>query len=104
MSFMQREIYAGDYFRVNTSHGTEFVPADVVGNKPDNVHVSELRDYLSGKPDDEDETIEVETGWLARMSAPGYLDCTDWGAYETEQDAEDALTEMFGDDEDDSDD
>lgn len=37
-------------------------------------------------------------GWYARLSAPGYLDCTDWhGPYESEAQALVALWEVYGD-------
>lgn len=43
-------------------------------------------------------TYERKTGWCARYSMPGYLDCTDWcGVYETEREALDAAREAFGD-------
>lgn len=37
-------------------------------------------------------TIERASGWWSRLSAPGYLDCTDWqGPYKTEREALDDL-------------
>ena len=38
----------------------------------------------------------------AGLSAPGYLDCTPWSVFETEEEAEQYLAEMFGDDEEES--
>lgn len=36
--------------------------------------------------------------WYSRLSAPGYLDCTDWqGPYETEDEALEALYETYAD-------
>jgi hypothetical protein len=94
-SFMQPEVYRGDYFSVNTSAGTEVVPCDVIGRTMD-VHVEALLNYLEGTPDDPDETCAVQTGWLARMSAPGYLDCTDWTAHATEEAARAYLVDTYG--------
>jgi hypothetical protein len=38
-------------------------------------------------------------GWYGRLSAPGYLDCTDWtGPHSTEDEAAEALFELYGDD------
>lgn len=35
-------------------------------------------------------------GWYCRLSAPGYMDCTDWsGPYETEQEAREAIVDMW---------
>ena len=37
-------------------------------------------------------------GWYARLSAPGYLDCTDWiGPFDSEDEAFEALYETYGD-------
>lgn len=95
-SFMQPQIYYGDYFSIETDAGTEIVPCDVVGRTMD-VHVEALLNYLEGDPVDDDEMCEVQTGWLARMSASGYLDCTAWSAFESEQEAIDTLEDYYGD-------
>lgn len=95
VAFMQPQVYKGGYFKVNTSVGTEIVPADLVGATGGTVAVESLRYYLEGEPDDANEVEGMETGWLARMSAPGYLDCTAWSAYPTEAAAWAALHEMF---------
>ena len=42
--------------------------------------------------------IEQRAAWGARMSAPGYLDCTQWVLFETEEEAKEYLMENFGDD------
>lgn len=97
-SFMKPVIERGHYFQVNTSAGTEFVPADVVGYATE-LPVSELKQYLEGKPDDADEVCHVQSGVLARMKAPGYTDCTDWCAYQTHDEALAALEDMYGDNE-----
>lgn len=42
---------------------------------------------------------DAATGFYARLSAPGYLDCTDWsGPFDTEEEAIQAIYEMYGDD------
>lgn len=94
-SFMRPYIEHGDYFKVNTSAGTEIVPCDVIGRTM-NVHVDALLNYLEGTPDDPEELCEVQTGWLARMSAPGYMDCTDWSAHASEDDARAFLLDTYG--------
>jgi hypothetical protein len=42
-------------------------------------------------------TITVcEPGWFCRLSAPGYLDCTDWdGPFETLEEAKEHITNTF---------
>lgn len=102
MSFMQPQIYLTYYFVVNTSMGTEIVPYDVIGRTM-NVHVDALLDYLEGTPDDPDGLCEVSTGYIARLSAPGYLDCTDWSVFDTEDEAREYLRDTYGDDESDDD-
>jgi hypothetical protein len=38
-------------------------------------------------------------GWYSRLSAPGYLDCTDWiGPFDTEDEAFESLYETYGND------
>lgn len=35
--------------------------------------------------------------WYSRLSAPGYMDCTEWqGPYDTEEEALEGLYEVFG--------
>jgi hypothetical protein len=37
-----------------------------------------------------------EGKWFCRLSAPGYMDCTDWdGPYETEQEAREAIESTY---------
>lgn len=109
---MQPVIEHGDYFEVETSNGTEYVPADVVGSLGFKViHaaggfydaeyalwsqiVAALSPYVEGFSI---ERVEPRRGWLARMSAPGYMDCTAWTAHETEEDARAYLIDNYGND------
>jgi hypothetical protein len=58
--------------------------------------VAEYLDASEAREFTDDTTASA--GWYSRLSAPGYLDCTDWsGPYETESEALEALYEMFGD-------
>lgn len=107
-SFMQPVIEHGDYFEVETSHGTEFVPADVVHLPFRVIHaaggfydedspewpaiVQAFGPYVAGDM----QSVSPGHGWLARMSAPGYMDCTEWRAYKTEIEAMQALIDMYG--------
>jgi len=43
--------------------------------------------------------FEIHHGFLARLSAPGYLDCTDWIPCDSEEDARAELREAYGPDE-----
>ena len=51
------------------------------------------RDYYCG------EIYEIRTvnGFGARLSAPGYMDCTDWCVFDTAQEAADYLLETYAD-------
>jgi len=86
MSFMHPQVYEDDFFEIDTTDGTEIVPGDVIG-RTCATHVEALLNYLEGSPLDPDEEIPVKRGWLARMTAPGYMDCTPWTAHETQFDA-----------------
>ena len=97
MSFMKPEVYKGLYFQVETTHGTEIVPVDAIGRTAV-THVKALLNYLEGAALDDDERVIVSEGWLARMSAPGYMDCTSWGAYPSESSALAYLDDMYGED------
>lgn len=102
MSFMEREVFRGAYYAVDADHGSTYiVPVTVSGRVATN---GELQDYVEGTIDRPDDEPTVRHGWLARLTAPGYLDCTDWSAHPTEQDAVAYLDEMYGDDEPDDDD
>lgn len=91
MGHLQKQIYKGTAWVIETTHGTEFVPCDVqdVAHK-DGMPVDEseakamLRDFVNG---DIIEIIERRDGWLGRWSAPGYMDSTEWGLYRSEVEA-----------------
>lgn len=97
MPHMQTEVVFGTYFEVDTTHGTEIVPTDACGHTMTTV-AEALMLYLNGAPLDKDAECPVKEGWLARLSAPGYLDCTDWSAFETETEAREFLEEFYGED------
>lgn len=97
MGFMQKEIYFDTYFEVETSIGTEIVPGDLIGNITQ-IRADHFIEYLEGDPLDPDELIEPQSGWLARLTAPGYMDCTEWTVHKTEKEAYDYLEEMYCED------
>ena len=44
---------------------------------------------------------ETKIGWFARLSAPGYMDCTEYsGPFATEQEAKDYVCNLYDCDED----
>ena len=48
--------------------------------------------------DDMGEIVEEKTGYGARLSAPGYLDCTDWMVFDSIEEAQNYLHDTFHDD------
>ena len=84
------------FMRNAVEHGTFYVGETTIGTvilHPD-VYVTEKSHYtlLRG------ERWHKMKGWYGRLSAPGFLDCTDWsGPYRSSRAAYDALDEMYGD-------
>lgn len=92
MGFMQNEVVYKTFHQLYTlNEGICSYPAhSVSAAEVAKIHGEDIED------------VETITGWFARMSAPGYLDCTEWcGPFETEEDAINHLSEMYGDDDDD---
>lgn len=103
-AFMQPEIYYHGYYEVYTTSGHEIIPADVA-NVPEfhgvideddgdifwDVAVA-LHEYTQG----EIRTVERKKGWLARTSAPGYMDATEWSGFDDLEEAAEYLIEYYG--------
>lgn len=88
--FMQKQAVYGDWLQADT-------PNDgIVSVSTSHFTIRELIEQY----DIEREDIEVIKGaWMARLSAPGYLDCTEWtGPFETEAEARAYLSDTYGDD------
>lgn len=116
MGFMEPQVYAGKAYVVETNHGTEIVPHDLAGGlmandgrrmevgvtvDGDGVDSRPLHMYL--EPGAKIHTVELKRGYLARMSAPGCLDCTPWELHDTAAEAEASLRENYMDDDDNTD-
>lgn len=111
MAFMQPVVYEDDYFSVETEIGTEIVPADLLSpsfavnfvadalydedNEVWPLISSAVSPYVEGNDIRE---ISPRRGYLARMSAPGYMDCTDWTAHDTAEEAFEYLKDTYGED------
>lgn len=94
MAFMKPVVYKGEYYEVEANHGeTHIIPGEFA--KPGSP-ASALADYVDGTIDNPDTVLVRQTGWLARMSAPGYMDCTDWTVHVSEHEAEAYLAESYG--------
>lgn len=117
MSFMQPQIVFGEWYEVDGMNELEFLPADLVDHPEtmvlgqwcepehedkDNDEIRrflvDLADYIETDVDMVCQVRRIE-GWGARMSAAGFLDCTEWVVFPTQQEARDYLDEMYGEDE-----
>ena len=106
MSFMQPEIWQENYYEIETTHGTEIVPVEVCGildvseltDEDYESHVWQdlLREWFGDYCEGEPLNAELKIGWLYRLSAPGYMDCTDTGSAETEEEAIECLLNTYG--------
>ena len=111
--FMQHQITGNEnWLRVETTHGTEFVPSGQLSlfvrnsdcpSQPltEDEHAEYegmIRDYTEGTI----QSWENIKGYGARLSAPGYLDCTEWTVFDTEEEAREYLEENYPEDEEDS--
>jgi hypothetical protein len=103
MSFMQKQIIYGRWIEVDGPCGIDAIPFDVVFSNPNkktcHPTLADVKDYTENR---EAWSIEVRDGYGACMSAPGYMDCTPWSVYDTEEEANAALDEMYDDDDDES--
>lgn len=80
---------------VETTHGSEVIPDGFVSE----ARVDLMSDYCEGRVvdlgDGEADARFVE-GWFCRLSAPGYMDCTDWsGPFRTQVDARLYLADTY---------
>jgi hypothetical protein len=98
-SFMQPYIEECDYFEVETEQGVWFIPARYIGYSQGKMAFpSQLRDFVEGALDIPNCGYWTpKHGWLCRLSAPGYMDCTEWWAFDSEEEAAQYLIDMYGD-------
>jgi len=115
MPFMLPDIERGVWIEIDGNAGTEFIPPGYVtlpdyaiyeereaaGHLPDDMDCNEawLRDvYPLVKDYIESSSIysAVEReGYGVRLSAPGYMDCTEWSVFDTEAECRDHLAEFW---------
>lgn len=102
--FMERELVKGDWLVVDTARGTvclpyEYAPrtacdfCDAVGDglyKPDEAPATvtcDVLEYTDVFDANDVYSVERVSGWGARLSAPGYMDATEWSVFSTKRDA-----------------
>jgi hypothetical protein len=97
--FMVPEFYETDVFECEDRYGTtQWIPADLFWNAAGTPTLDDLDTYR----DEQMGPIVQYTrkhGWLGRMTAPGYLDCTSWYFAETEAEVKKYLGEYHMSDE-----
>ncbi len=75
MSFMKPDIHRSEQcYSIDTTEGTFIVPHHVCGDDPEG-----LEPFYTGQPLGGAEVING--GFVARLSAPGYMDCTEWSHF-----------------------
>jgi len=95
-NFMQEQVTVlMEWWEVDGREGTMYFPCDEFTAQ----QAAEAYEFPQAI-----DSITRRTGYGARLSAPGYLDCTDWTVCDTEEEARETLRELFGDDDDDDDD
>jgi hypothetical protein len=83
-TFMKTTMEYGAFFVGETIKGTVILHPDVFEIERGHYQL------LHGK------RWRRRAGWYGRLSAPGYLDCTDWsGPYSSEEEAGEALNDMY---------
>ncbi|MDE2021149.1 MAG: hypothetical protein KGJ13_12505 [Patescibacteria group bacterium] len=98
------------WLEIDGTHGITWVPFDVLSKEEieecestDDFDQENLQsmfgDYYEGKV----WSVTTRQGFGARLSAPGYLDCTEWTVFDSYCEAETFLEEMYGDDEEEQD-
>ena len=89
MPHMQHQVIYDTFLEGETTEGTILLHPDVWDEKKHYI-------LCAG------ERWTKRRGWFARLSAPGYLDATDWaGPFKTAEEASDYLDEVYGDESDD---
>lgn len=97
-SFMTPHYHRGNFYLVEMMDGsTECVPQQVCGKVK---NVRDLKMYLEGEPI-KDQKLTVQSGYIYRMSANGYMDCSCWYHASTELEMLNDLLDMHGSDTDD---
>lgn len=110
MSFMQAQVEAGVWVKVETKNGTDVIRGDLVippmmqldtwyevgeeGTEGVNTFASNIAQYTNSNIEDIYEVC-ITKGWGVRLSAPGYMDCTEWSVFSTEKQARDYLAEAY---------
>jgi len=86
--FMVPQYEQGFWYEIETSCGGVAIPADLVGNSPS---PADFHDYIEG----EYASHEKVEGVGARLSAPGYMDCTEWAVFGSLDEAKQHIEDTY---------
>lgn len=108
--FMEQDIFKDKGVAIDTSNGTMYLPSSVIdpdnlkfkGKSTDDEKViaklwNDIKDYLEVSKPESVYSIEKINGWFGRLSAPGYMDSTDYIFGKSEKEVKDDLDNLYGD-------
>lgn len=99
MAFMEPQYQEGLWLEVLAKDGSlHYLPADLFSKLPDEQELAIYIEVEPSKPEDPATLYTVVRGVGARLSAPGYLDCTDWFVHPNLEAATKWIEEEYGDD------
>lgn len=99
-SFMKPEVFQSEYVEIDGEHGTIFIPISDISVSLDAGEESEYEDlsqddmesvaqayqnHFAGNA--EPYSVAVRSGFMYRLSALGYMDCTEYSASDSEEEA-----------------
>lgn len=99
MAFMEKEVFKGDGWAIETDDGTVYAP-DLDAPDADDLRaqIGTGKRVQVGDVYGRIEAVTYLKGWWGRYSAPGYLDATPWVYATTKKEVEEELKFYGGDD------
>jgi hypothetical protein len=106
MPFMEQQVTRKLlWLQIDGNHGITFVDAADVADSglkvdestDDEDVLEQYEDYYDGT---DIQSVGLIEGFGARLSAPGYMDCTDWSVFDAAKEAQEFLDENYPEDED----
>lgn len=94
---MQQQIVYTRWLAIDGNHGIDYVPFDLVFNSNNRTMqptASDVEDYTDNTRIDD---ISIVDGYGVRLTMPGYLDCTHWSVFKTQEEAQSFLDEHYSD-------
>ena len=96
MPFMEPQVTnKQSWWEVETDQGTWFLQTKMVGFPTPKASKNQVFNMLKDYVDGEIEEAHIIDGYGARLSAPGYMDKTEWTVHKTPEEARDYLIETF---------